>query len=208
MDNFLLVADGLDVLPLLYAVSNQPHLWNQDTIRTTHPGSVHAAVSDILLYFQPIETVFVQGTTVTDTVHACVPRPAWWALPEARPLIFGLMARVQATRLGRVMITKLPPGQVIPPHTDSPVQTAYWRRHQITLCSPPECQFVIEDEVMALPPGSCYWMNNGAEHQVVNDGGSERIALIVDIHVPALAQEVPYGDTASVSRPEPRARKR
>ena len=41
--------------------------------------------------------------------HECVPRPAYWALPEARPLIFGLMNRVGATRLGRVMITKLPP---------------------------------------------------------------------------------------------------
>lgn len=201
MKNFLLISHSLDTLPLLVAISNQPRLWDTDTIRTQHHGTVHSAVHDILLHFQQPGAVDVS----TDASHDCFVRPAWWALPEARPLVFGLMARVQATRLGRCMITKLPPGEQIPAHTDSPHQTQYWRRHQITLCSPQECQFIIEDEVMALAPGTCWWINNGAEHQVINDGPTERIALIVDVHCPPM--EPQYG-TNSPRQPEPARRQR
>jgi quercetin dioxygenase-like cupin family protein len=205
--HFLCITTGLDVLPLLYAVSNQPHLWNQDTIRTQHPGSVHAAASDILLHFQPTATVFVQGTTVTDVVHECQPRPAWWALPQAQPLIFGLMARIAGTRLGRVMLTKLPPGGSIPPHVDSASQTDYYRRHHITLCSPEQCLFSVGDEALSLAPGSCFWVNNGVEHAVVNDGPTERISLIVDIHVPTW-KEAPHEDPGRTAKPVARSRVR
>lgn len=189
MDNMLCVTTGLDVLPLLYAVSTQPLLWNTDTVRTAHPGSVHKQVSDILLYFQAPAHVFEQGGMVVDDEHECLPRPAWWALPEARPLIFGLMSRVGATRLGRCMITKLGPDCEIPPHTDSPSQTQYYLRHHITLCSPPACVFRVEDDEVAMQPGSCWWVNNGREHSVYNGGPTERIALIVDVHVPLLMRE-------------------
>lgn len=186
----LCVTTGLDVLPLLYAVSAQPLLWNQDTVRTAHPGSVHKDVSDILLFFQePAEFEAMRDG------HECVPRPAYWALPEARPLIFGLMNRIGATRLGRVMITKLVPGAEIAPHTDSASQTDYYLRHHVVLCGPPECVFTVEDEQVAMMPGSCWWVDNSKEHSVFNGGMTERISLIVDLHVPLLMrQEVP-GDT-------------
>lgn len=181
MENFLCITTGLDVGPLLYAVTTQRSLWNTDTIRTAHPGSVHGQVSDILLHFQePAEFSAMRDE------HECCPRPAWWALPEARPLIFGLMSRVGATRLGRVMITRLAPECEIPPHTDSPSQTEYYLRHHVILCNPPECVFRVEDEEVAMPPGSCWFVNNGREHSVYNDGPTERISLIIDVHVPIL----------------------
>lgn len=201
MEHCLLITTGLDTLPLLYGVSKQPHLWNQDMVRTTHPGSVHKDVSDILLHFQAPGAVDV----TTDAVHDCQPRPAWWALPEAHPLIVGLMARIQGTRLGRVMITKLPPGGVIPPHVDSAAQTDYYRRHHVTLTSPEQCSFTIGDETLHLHPGSCWWIDNGVEHAVYNDGATERISLIIDIHVPAW-REAPHAGTVSAS--QPRSRKR
>ena len=143
-------------------------------------------VSDILLHFQT--TAFFE--TMRDE-HECLPRPAWWALPQAGPLIFGLMARIAGTRLGRVMLTKLPPGGSIPPHVDSASQTDYYRRHHITLFSPEQCLFSVGDEALSLAPGSCWWVNNGVEHAVVNDGSTERISLIVDIHVPTW-KEAPH----------------
>jgi hypothetical protein len=39
-------------------------------------------------------------------------------LPSLRPMIFGLMARVQAVELGSILITKLPAGGEILPHSD------------------------------------------------------------------------------------------
>lgn len=202
MENFLCITTGLDTLPLLYAVSNQPHLWNAETIRTQHPGSVHAEVSDVLLHFQA-----PAGFETMRDEHECLPRPAWWALPQAQPLIFGLMARIAGTRLGRVMMTKLPPGGSIPPHVDSASQTDYYRRHHITLCSPEQCLFSVGDEALSLAPGSCWWVNNGVEHAVVNDGATERISLIVDIHVPTW-KEVPHEDAGRTAQPVSRARVR
>lgn len=198
MHNFLLISHALDVLPLLVALSNQPRLWDQDRLRTGFPGSVHSAVSDVLLHFQRPD----YDASTGDVDHECFPREAWWALPDARPLIFGLMARVQATRLGRVMITRLPPGELIPCHTDSPLQTAYWRRHHITLCSPPECQFLIEGEMLSLAPGSCWWVDNSKVHSVSNhEGTTERISLIVDVHVPGMEQRYEHNRSPQPQRP-------
>ena len=187
VENFLLITTGLDTLPLLHSISCQPWLWDEDTVRTTHPGSVHKDVSDILAFFQPSGAFDAMRDG-----HECLPRKAWWALPELRPLVFGLMGRIQGTRLGRVIITRLPAGGIIPPHIDAASQTSYYRRMQITLCSPPECLFVVGDEQLSLTPGSCWWIDNSKEHAVYNEGITDRQAVIVDIHVPTLNEDA-YG---------------
>lgn len=184
MKHFLCLAVNLDVLPLLYAVSRQPHLWDQNRVRTSFAGSPHAEVHDILLFFQAPGYDASDG----DQGHECTPYPAWFALPEARPLVFGLMSRIQATRLGRVMITRLPPGAHIPPHIDSVHQTTYYCRNHITLCSPPDCTFVIEDETVQMRPGEAWRVDNGKEHAVYNNGTTERWSLIIDLHSPSFSE--------------------
>jgi hypothetical protein len=179
-------------LPLLYAVHRQPGLWDQQTLRTTHPGTPHGQVSDIWLRFNALG----EFETMRDE-HESIPYPGWWYLPEARPLVFGVMGRTQATRLGRVLITKLRPGCQITPHKDSAPHSVYYQRFHITLCSPPECLFRIEDEVLSLPPGSCYGVRNDLEHEVLNQGSSDRIALIVDVH----SDPLPQGDDHAARKP-------
>lgn len=182
MRHFLKLAQGLDVLPLLYAITRQPQLWDAHPIRTTFPGSPHTQVSDILLRFQALpEGDYDVGKANAE--HETVPYPAWWLLPEARPLVYHLMARVQATRLGRVMVTRLAPGCEIPPHIDSAPHSTYYERQHIILAAPPwDCAFVIEDEIVQMQPGECWWINNARMHGVVNHGDSDRLALIIDTH--------------------------
>ena len=184
MRHFLKLAQNLDVIPLLVALHRQPWLFDTDTTRTAFPGSPHALVSDILLRFSAVpEYVQAGGVPVTDDVHECLPLPAWWALPEAHPLVLTLFTAVRGTRLGRVMITRLDPGTCIPAHIDSKAQTDYYQRFHITLAAPPwACVFTIEDEQVEMKPGECFWINNAALHGVSNDGDCERISLIVDIH--------------------------
>jgi quercetin dioxygenase-like cupin family protein len=183
MNHFLLITSGLDVLPLLYAITRMPQLWDQHTLRTTHPGTPHTEVSDIWCRFNDLGEYEATGdiAAVADQ-HESIPYPAWWLLPELRPLVFGLMTRVQATRLGRVLITKLRPGCRIAPHADSKPHSVYYQRHHITLTSPPECLFRVEDEVLNLAPGTCWYVNNALEHEVINHGDSDRLTLIVDTH--------------------------
>jgi len=184
MRHFLCVTTGLDVLPLVYAISRQAWLWDMHPLRTQFPGSPHAEVSDILCRFQQPQAG--ADVTTTNADHECVPYPAWHALPELLPLVFGLAARIQATRIGRVLITNLRPGCTIPSHIDSAPHSIYYLRHHIVLCSPQNCYFQIEDEMVQMRPGECWKVRNDLEHSVVNDGPTERWSLIVDLHCDAM----------------------
>jgi len=174
MRHFLQIATGVDVQPLLLALYRQPRLWNQNRIRTTYPGTPHAEVDDILLRFQaPDSNVVDENETVW--------YPAIAALPEARALVFALMARVQGERLGRVLLTRLPPGKTIARHADAGSPAVYYERFHVSLQCPPEALFRAGDEVVWMAPGEAWWFNNQAEHQVWNEGETDRIVLIVDI---------------------------
>lgn len=189
MNHFLQLAAGLDITPLLYALHRQPWLWNADPVRSTFPGSPHHAVSDILLHFNTGPAYSPRATAPTsDSDHECSPYPAWWALPEARALIFPLLTAVHGTRLGRVMITSLPAGAEIPPHIDSKAQTDYYTRHHIILAHPQwDCWFLAGQETVCMRPGECWAVDNSVLHGVVNHGDTARLSLIVDIHSPHMA---------------------
>ncbi len=177
MRYFQKIAEGLDVLPLLHAATRQQNLWDADTIRTTHPGTAHAQVSDILLRFN--EQTGDVGQIVDD--KEAVPYPAWDALPQARPIIFDLMRRVEGVRLGRVIITKLLPGCQITPHVDGGAPATWYDRYQVALQSLPGAVFKIGDEQVNFRSGDVFWIDNTAEHSVINNSTDDRIVMIVDI---------------------------
>lgn len=176
MRNFQLIAAGADVVPLLHAVARQPELWNRDALRTAYPGTPHAEADDIWLWFNRTD----DPEAVVDD-NETVPYPAWMALPQARSLVFDLMRRVEGTRLGRVMITRLAPGRTITPHADQGAPAAYYERYQVALQSLPGCLFRIGDETVTFSTGDVWWIDNRKEHAVVNNSADDRIVLIIDI---------------------------
>lgn len=177
MRNFHLLMRGLDVTPLLNAVLRQPHLWNQNDLRTTHPATPHKQVDDIWLRFN------VLPEKVEDVVdeHESINYPGFLALPQARPLVFGLMGTVEGERLGRVLITRLAPGARIEPHVDGGSHAAYYDRYHIPLLSAPGCLFRAGEETVHMQAGDCWWFDNSVEHEVVNNSADDRIHLIIDI---------------------------
>lgn len=178
MRNFLKVADGIDVMPLLVALKSNPQLWDQNTLRTCHAETAHSEVSDIWLRFNEIHDESV--TDVADD-HESINYPAFWALPQARTLIFGLMARVEGERLGRCLITKLPPSGRIHPHEDGGSHAAYYERFHIVLQSLPGNVFRCGDESVGMRQGEVWWFDNAIEHEVINNSADDRIHLIIDI---------------------------
>ena len=96
MKYFQQLAAGINVTPLLNALQRQPELWNQHPIRTKHPGTAHADVSDILCRFNDYSEFERTGdpTTVTDDKE-CIAFPAWEKLPQLRPIIFDLMRTIE-----------------------------------------------------------------------------------------------------------------
>lgn len=177
MRNFLKIAEGIDVSRLRGELQRNPDLWDENTIRTKHPGTAHSQVSDIFVFFNEL-------TNKTDKVindREVIPYRAWNKLPSLRPLLFALMNQVQAVRLGRVIITRLPPGKMIEPHVDSGAPATYFTRYQIAI----QCElgnvFVIDDEQMSFKTGDIWQIDNTLEHAVVNNSNTDRIVCIVDL---------------------------
>ena len=182
MKNFVQIAAGADVMPIVAALHSQPELWNQNTIRTKHPGTAHSEISDILLRFNDIAEFERTGdaSTITDD-RLCIAFPAWHALPQIRPIIFDLMRRVEGTQLGRAIITRLPVGKSITPHVDGGAPATWFDRYQVALQSLPGCVFHIESEQVQFRSGEVWKINNNALHSVVNNSADDRLVMILDI---------------------------
>lgn len=188
MRNFLKLAQGINILPLMHAIQRQPELWNENTLRTTHLESPHTQVDDIWLRFNDLtshETLPKQeGQTEYAGVlddHESICYPAWFKLPEAQPIIFDLMRLVSGIRLGRVLITRLAPGKTITPHVDGGSHAAYYERYHCILQNLPGSNFRAGDEVVCMKPGELYWFDNSKEHEVINHSADDRVTLIIDI---------------------------
>lgn len=182
MKNFLKIAEGVDVMPLMCAVVRRPDLWNQNTLRTTIPGSPHSQVSDMWLRFNDMKRAAETGdASYVFDEHESVEYPAYYAFPEAQALIFGLMTKVRGERLGRCLITKLAPGGTIAAHVDGGAHAEYYDRFHIVLQGKRGSLFRAGDEVVEMRTGEIWWFDNAAEHEVSNFSDDDRVHLIVDI---------------------------
>ncbi len=180
MRNFLKLAQNVLVLPLLHAVQRQPELWNQDDLRTHYPNSPHLAADDIWLRFNDRAAWQDHPVAVMENLDS-VSYPAWDKLTQAHTIIFDLMRTVQATRLGRVMITRLAPGDSIIPHADGGAYAAYYERYHVFLQNLPGSNFRAGDDVICPQAGDVYWFNRLVEHEVTNRAVDDRITMIVDL---------------------------
>lgn len=177
MRHFLQLAGGIDVTPVLHALSLNQDLWNENTLRTAHPMTAHAEADDIWLLFNRIPA---NPAEVVDDVHV-VPYRGWDVLGPLRALVLDLMRRVDGIQLGRVIVTRLKPGARITPHIDRGAPAELFTRYQIALQSLPGAQFRIEDETVNFRAGDAWWINNRAEHEVINNSADDRIVCIVDV---------------------------
>lgn len=180
MKHFQQIHSGLDVAPLLLAIKQHPELWDQFTPRKTAPATPHAAMSDIWVRYNDIRK-FVDGDlTHFNDPHYPIWYPAYDALPQLRPIIFGLMARVEAVQLGGVLITKIPPGGRIDSHVDHGWHVEHFNtKLYVVLQSNSACFNRVEGETVSMQAGDVFWFDNTVEHEVWNDGDDDRITLIV-----------------------------
>jgi mannose-6-phosphate isomerase-like protein (cupin superfamily) len=184
MNNLVKIAQGIDTAPLLLAIARQPKLWNRHAYRKEgYENSPHAGSSDIWLRYNDEKPYKESGDwTGFHDPHDPVFYPEWYALPQARPIVFGLMARVEGTRLGGILITRIPPGGRILPHVDDSWHVRHYNtKLYAVLQSNPQCVNRVENEQVAMAPGEVWYFDNTKEHEVVNDGPDDRISLIVSI---------------------------
>lgn len=177
MRNFLQIAGGLDINPTLLALSLNSDLWNENDLRTKHPGTVHAEVDDIWLLFNRIP---VNVAEVMDDVSV-IPYRAWNVLHALRAQVLDLLRRVEGIQLGRVMVTRMKPGSRIYPHVDQGAPAELFDRYHIALQNLPGSVFRIGDESMTYNAGEVWWIDNQVEHEVINNSKDDRLAVVVDV---------------------------
>lgn len=175
MRHFAKIAE-VDVIPLVNALAVHPELWNENNLRTTHPSSPHTETDDIWVMFNEITD---DPTAVVDDCEV-IPYRAWDVLP-IRDTILDLMRRVGGTRLGRVIISRLPPGARIPEHVDQGAPATYYKRYHIALQSLPGALNNSGDETVNYRMGEVWWFDNAAPHSVINNSADDRIVIVVDI---------------------------
>lgn len=180
--HFHKIADGIDVLPLSLDLFRQPELWNQHRDRTTG-DSPHSGVDDIWVRFRAYDEL----TSVDAYAESFIPvmYPAWHALPHLRPIVFSLMARLEAVQLGGVLITRVPGGCQVAPHDDR----GRWHpeffttKAYIPLMTNDRCYSTCGAERVVMGLGSVWLFDNLQVHSTVNDGETDRMTLIVSMRV-------------------------
>jgi hypothetical protein len=178
MRNFLQVGQ-CDVLPLLMALQMRPGLWDQHRFRTTRPGTAMSECSDVLLRYTAPEHLEDNDNNTEPVAY-----PAWSELPQARPIVFDLMRRMEAVSLGRIIISRLPPGGRIAAHAD--VGNAYVEqpdvmRLHVALQGLPGSLYHCGGETVQMLSGQVFWFQHREMHSVENGSADARIHLMIDM---------------------------
>lgn len=180
MRYFYKLADGIVVLPIMSAVMRNATLWNVDKTRTSFEGSPHKQASDILLRCCKTDSKTLSEAYVD---LEAFDRPAFALIGPAREMALDVMKIVGGTRLGRVVLTKLPPGGKIEPHADEGAYADYYTRYHVVLHGLPGSMFMCGDESTQMKTGELWWFDHAAQHSVKNNSVDDRIHLIVDIRI-------------------------
>lgn len=185
MKNFRRVMAGIDVTSLLDQVAAHPTLWNADDAWTRAKGTdcVLYAVNDIVLrYMDPTPPHLPKHYN----------RKAFALLHAAQKIVLDLMRAIPGDALGKVIISRMAPGEVIKPHIDmmpliNPHMPslgripASYQRYQIPLYVKPGVVFLCGDEKLYMEPGTAWWFDNQITHSVTNGSNEDRISMLCDI---------------------------
>ena len=174
-----------DVTELVRQLASTPELWDVDSHRTATAGSPHYGCSDIWLRYNAREKLGDDYKAWTGP-HDSVWHAAYYALPALRPLIFEVMREVEATRLGGCLITHIPAGQQVRPHTDLGWHPEHYNtKVYLPLEDNDYCVNYTGDESLVMKVGEAWVMTNTVEHSVVNGGVSARKTLILSTRTEA-----------------------
>jgi hypothetical protein len=165
------ILSGIDVAPLLYQLTEHPELWDADDSWVAGKPLLNAVHNIVLRYNR---SVGAAGNW---------DRPGFTILSAAQPIIFDVMRAIPGEHLGKVMISRLRPGERIDWHIDRmpPGMQPYYQRYQIPLQTGLGVRFMVGDAEVPMQPGTAWWFDNQCLHAVFNDSDQDRLSLFTDI---------------------------
>ena len=175
------LASGFDVQPLLREIAANPGVWNRQKTRThAYSGNPHTAVSDIWVRYNPWRN-FAGDPKAFNDEHESEWYPESESIPAVRNVLFNLMRFVEGTRLGGVLITRVPPGESVAPHQDHGWHAQHYNKFAIQLMGNDGQAFHFNGEELRSLPGDLYTFDNSHTHWVTNDSDGDRMTLIACI---------------------------
>jgi len=173
------VSNMMNMQPVINELAANAHLFGEFNARKSAEGSPHAQMDDIWLRYGDVSAMIESG----DYSKIADEHDSIWlqALPACRKICFDVMALVRGERLGGVLITRLPPGGKITPHTDAGWHAAYYDKYFVPVQNKPGATFGFFDGEINPAIGDVWKFNNSVPHWVNNDSNEDRIAMIICI---------------------------
>lgn len=160
----------LDVSDLQWGLLEHAALWDQNTARTADENSPHHGLSDIWARYAGEG---VDGSKEHESEWYDSP-----LLPILKPMAKKLMELVQGTKLGGVLVTRIPPGGMCQPHSDHGWHAREYEKVAVQVRSAPLQEFHFHGQSLVTRPGDIFWFDNIHEHWVVNQSQMTRVTAI------------------------------
>lgn len=185
---FQLLAKGVDVSKLKAELDAHPDLWDAVRYRKDGYRTPHSRMSDIWVRYNDIRPYEERGDfTGFNDRHVPIWYPAYYLLPELRRIIHVLAAQFQAEMIGGVLITRIPPGEKIDPHTDEGWHVDYYDKLYLSI-EAGGAEFSTATEKTVPEVGDLWLFDNKVEHWVINDSPVDRVTLIVCLRTAAFGR--------------------
>ena len=162
-------------------------LWDKYTQRRVAKGTPHSEMTDIWVRYKNPEDCIKNGDWSAFTEKH---KSEWLEdLPDVKFMAKYLMKHLGGKQLGGILITKLPPGGRIQPHTDSGWHAEYYDKYFISIKNSNGARFHFDDCHIEPSEGEVYAFRNDKNHWVENDSSEDRIAMIICIKQTKFSKE-------------------
>lgn len=150
-------------------------------------GSPHEQVTDIWARFKDPKECIESG----DWSGFVDEHESEWLrdIPYVRGICSALMGYTGGVRLGGVLITKLPPGGKVLPHTDDGWHASYYDKYFLSIKNLPGAKFCFEGGSIDPSEGEVHAFRNDKLHWVDNNSDESRIAMIICIKQTKFSKE-------------------
>ena len=174
--NFIRIAKGLDVEPLLQLLDGKPELWTEITARQKVTQSPH----------KDTECIYVRGPLKMSQYYVLwdtgsYDYPCMKYLKDALvPLMQPILEKLDVKDMGRLLIVNLKPSGHVTTHNDQGTYADHYQRFHLVLKSNQWCSQTCGDQEQKFEEGEVWWFDHKKLHTAHNVGMTDRVHIIFD----------------------------
>lgn len=153
-------------------------LWDKYNLRRLS-GSPHEQMTDIWARFNNPDP-YIESGNIAGIIDK---HDSVWLenIPAVKFICDELLKFLYGSKLGGVLITKLPPRGRILPHTDHGWHAEYYDKYYVPIKNGIGSRFCFDRGELIAKNGEVYAFRNDVTHWVENDSNHDRIAMIICI---------------------------